>query len=200
MRVVGVLLRRRTLRVSRVAILRLRDRRNGLLGLLVDEDVVSGEDTLLSCALVSAHPPILVHVLVHSDTIILLEGQVAAVGSSIAVKGTSVGNSGLDVAWRRARRRSLIVGGWRGRMRLDFEILEGLGRRRVGGRCRSSGLGSSGGDVLISGRSLEGAREGGLAGKSGIDGIVDGVVNYASLKEVLEFLRGVSCRSVIMPR
>jgi hypothetical protein len=70
-------------------------------------------------------------------------------------------------------------------MRLDFEILEGLGRRRVGGRCGSSGLGSGGVVVLIAGRSLEGAREGGLGGKSGVDGIVDGVVNHASLKEVL---------------
>lgn len=87
-RIIRVLLRRRTLRVSRVTVLRLSRSLHGLdglLGLLVHEHVVAREDTLLACALVSAHPPVLVHVFVDSDTIVLLEGQIATVGGGVAV-------------------------------------------------------------------------------------------------------------------
>jgi hypothetical protein len=82
-------------------------------------------------------------------------------------------------------------------LRLDLEIVKGLGRGRVGGwrgggswRGRN-GLGSGG--VLVGAcSSSERAGERRLRRESGIDGIVDGVVNYASLQEILEFLQGVS--------
>lgn len=57
-----------------------------------------------------------------------------------------------------------------------------------GGRC---GLGS-GVVVLVAGGGSKRAREGGLVRESSADGIVDGIVNHASLQEVLEFLYSVS--------
>jgi hypothetical protein len=56
-----------------------------LLGLLIYEDVVAREDTLLACALIATHPPVLVHILVNGDTVILLERQIATVGSGVAI-------------------------------------------------------------------------------------------------------------------
>jgi len=167
-----------------------------LLHLLVYKHVVAREDTLPASALVATHPPILIHVLVNGDTVVLLEIQIPTISGGVAVQGAGVSNSGLDIAVREARRGCLVIRGWRGGMRLDLEILESSGRSCVGGGRRGrgrrgrSGLGGSGflGGSGGACRSSERTREGGLRRESGVDSVVDGVVNHASLKEVLEFL------------
>lgn len=135
-RVVWVLLWGRSLVLAGVAILRLsilwlsvRHRSRRSLGLAVlDKDVVAGEDALLSGALVLAHPPVLIHVLVDGDPVVLLQRDIAGVGAGVAVEGAGVGNDGLGCARWRAGRWGVFVGGrWCGLAR-HGEVLHRLYR------------------------------------------------------------------------
>lgn len=74
---------------------------------VVDLHVALGEDALGAGPLVAAHPPVVVHVLVHGDLVVPLEGQVAVVGGLIPVEGAGAGDDGLR--WRLRRRRRGVV-------------------------------------------------------------------------------------------
>lgn len=97
--IVWVLLRRWSLRLGRVAVCRLLrigyGSGSGSLLLLLDEDVVLGEDALQASAVVAAHPPVLIHVFVHVDLVVLVQAQVASIAGIVAVQGSGMGQDGL---------------------------------------------------------------------------------------------------------
>lgn len=74
-----------------------RGRRSVKAGLLamVDLHVVLGEDALGAGTLVAAHPPVVVHVLVHGNAVVPLEGEVAVVGRLVPVHGARARDDGL---------------------------------------------------------------------------------------------------------
>lgn len=88
----------------------------------VHHHIVAREDALLACAHVAAQPPVVVHVLVHFDAIIALEGEIARFGGGVAVECAGAGQDGL-----RWRLRS-------GRAGADGEGRRGRGGLGVGGR------------------------------------------------------------------
>lgn len=107
-------------------------------------DVGLGEDALLAGALVAAHPPVRVHVLVDGDLVVPLEGAVTGVRGLVGVEGPGVGDDGLGrrrgrglrvVAAREGRglvARGLGVGGGLGGV--GVVVVEAQSSQ-VGGRC-----------------------------------------------------------------
>ena len=66
-----------------------------VIALRFDEDIVPREDTLQVGPHVSPHPPVLVHVLVDTNAVVLFKGQIAGVGGGVAVEGAGVSDDGL---------------------------------------------------------------------------------------------------------
>jgi hypothetical protein len=144
-----------------------------------------GEDALHAGAVVAAHPPVLVHVLVHVDLVVLFQAQVATIGGLVAVQGPGMGQDGP--AGRRARGevggRSVLVRGRRRRGTVDVEILEGLDRRRRG-RCRLSGSLGGRASRAAGGSSAKGR----FGGKGGVDRVEGSFVDDAFFEEALQLL------------
>lgn len=100
-RVVRVLLLRGTTLSRRgISILRLRvgggSVRGRLLLLVLNEDIVPGEYALLAGSGVLAHPPVLIHVLMHNNLVILIERYIAVIRSDVAVQSPCMGKHRLD--------------------------------------------------------------------------------------------------------
>lgn len=186
--IVRVLLRRWSLGLSGIAVCRLLWIRHrggsgsGSLLLLLDEDVVLGEDALQAGAVVAAHPPVLVHVFVHVDLVVLLQAQVATITGLVAVQGPGMGQYGP--ASRRTRGEvgcgSVLVRGRRRRDTVDIEILEGLDGRRRGRRRLSGSLGGRAGRAAWSS-----SAKGRFGGKSGVDRVEGSFIDDAFLEKTL---------------
>lgn len=99
-RVVRVLLMRWTLSRRGISILRLRVRGGSvggrLLLLVLNEDIVPGEYALLAGSGVLAHPPVLIHVLMHNNLVIFIERHIAVIRSDITVQSPCMGKHRLD--------------------------------------------------------------------------------------------------------
>lgn len=160
-------------------------------------DVGAGEDALGAGAVVAAHPPVGVHVLIDVNGVAALEADVAGVGGGVGVEGLGVGDDGLGggrgrgpavVAGGEGGGRGgggLVVGGWGdggGVVVVQREVVEGVGGWWRGDLGGDDGHGGGGG-----GRGA-GAVEGGFGGEEGVDGLVGLVGDDVFLKEGLEFL------------
>lgn len=139
--IIRILLHRRP---RRIAVLRLGIGNvwSRLLLVVLDENVASREDTLLACTEVLAHPPILVHVLVDSDLVVLLERNITSVRGDVAIQSAGVGKDRLFGSAGYAWGRSVVVGRRRGRVRrrriVQAHILQLL--RRWSRRSSVAGL------------------------------------------------------------
>jgi hypothetical protein len=134
--------------------------------------------------MVLSHPPVLIHVLKHTDLVVLLERDIPIVGALVLVQSTSVGDDGFRVGlpgWQ-ARRRRVVVGRRGGRLGVDVEIGKGLGRS--GRSCVRLDGGGVGGCC-----SAKRTREGRFLWEGGVDIVVDSLVNHSFLEKAFEFLQ-----------
>ena len=149
-------------------------------------DVAAREDALRAGPLVAPHPPVWIHVLVHGDAVVALEGQVAGVGGGVFVEGSCVGEDGFLGGRRCWRGGADWEGGWGdGGLGVGWWWVGGWVRGvvcwRLRLRLRGGGISAGGGG---------GAGEGGFGGEEGVDCVEGRVVDDALFEEGFEFLGG----------